>query len=200
MILSLQLSVGDWLALFNHFLSLSLLAVGGAIITAPDMHRFLVDENQWLTEQQFSSSIALAQSAPGPNVLFVGLMGWNVGLNAGAGLGGGWISVALSALGLLISLLGIMLPSSVLTYTTTRWAHKHRDNRGVRAFKLGMAPVVIALLVSTGWLLTASHNEPLRDWPLWVLTLVAMGLVWRTRIHLLWLIGAGALLGAAGLV
>lgn len=200
MILELQLSVGDWLALFNHFLSLSLLAVGGAIITAPDMHRFLVDENQWLTEQQFSSSIALAQSAPGPNVLFVGLMGWNVGLNAGAGLGGGWISVALSALGMLISLLGIMLPSSVLTYTTTRWAHKHRDNRGVRAFKLGMAPVVIALLVSTGWLLTASHNEPMRDWPLWVLTLVAMGLVWRTRIHLLWLIGAGALLGALGWV
>ena len=200
MILELQLSVGNWLALFNHFLSLSLLAVGGAIILAPDIHRFLVDENQWLTEQQFSSSIALAQSAPGPNVLFVGLMGWNVGLNAGAGLGGGWISVALSALGMLISLLGIMLPSSVLTYTATRWAHKHRDNRGVRAFKLGMAPVVIALLVSTGWLLTASHNDPMRDWPLWVLTLVAMGLVWRTRIHLLWLIGAGALLGALGWV
>jgi chromate transporter len=200
MILDLQLSVSDWLALFNHFLSLSLLAVGGAIILAPDIHRFLVDENQWLTEQQFSSSIALAQSAPGPNVLFVGLMGWNVGLNAGAGLGGGWISVALSALGMLISLLGIMLPSSILTYTTTRWAQKHRDNRGVRAFKLGMAPVVIALLVSTGWLLTASHNDPMRDWPLWVLTLAAMGLVWRTRIHLLWLIGSGALIGALGWV
>ena len=200
MILELQLSVGDWLALFNHFLSLSLLAVGGAIILAPDMHRFLVEENHWLTDQQFSSSIALAQSAPGPNVLFVGLIGWNVGLNAGAGLGGGWISVALSALGMLISLLGIMLPSSLLTYTTTRWAHKHRDNRGVRAFKLGMAPVVIALLVSTGWLLTASHNNPMRDWPLWVLTMVAMGLVWRTRIHLLWLIGSGAVLGALGWV
>lgn len=196
--LSLQLTVSDWLALFNHFLSLSLLAVGGAIITAPDMHRFLVDDNQWLTEQQFSSSIALAQSAPGPNVLFVGLMGWNVGLNAGAGLGGGWISVALSAMGMVLGLLGIMLPSSVLTYTTTRWAHKHRDNRGVKAFKQGMAPVVIALLLSTGWLLTASHNEASRDWPLWLLTLVAMVLVWRTRIHLLWLIGAGALLGAMG--
>lgn len=198
MSLTLQLDFGDWLALFNHFMSLSLLAVGGAIITAPDMHRFLVDENQWLTEQQFSSSIALAQSAPGPNVLFVGLMGWNVGLNAAAGLGGGWISVALSGLGMFLSLLGIMLPSSVLTYTTTRWAHKHRDNRGVKAFKLGMAPVVIALLLSTGWLLTASHNEASRDWPLWLLTLVAMVLVWRTRIHLLWLIGAGALLGAVG--
>lgn len=200
MSLTLQLDFGDWLALFNHFMSLSLLAVGGAIITAPDMHRFLVDENQWLTEQQFSSSIALAQSAPGPNVLFVGLMGWNVGLNAAAGLGGGWISVALSGLGMFLSLLGIMLPSSVLTYTTTRWAHKHRDNIGVKAFKLGMAPVVIALLVSTGWLLTASHNQPVRDWPLWLLTLVAMGLVWRTKIHLLWLIGAGAVFGALGWV
>ena len=196
----LNLSPHDWLSLFTHFALLSVLGVGGAITTAPEMHRYLVDEKNWLTDASFSSSIALAQSAPGPNVLFVGLMGWNVGLNAGAGLGGGWISVALSALGMLISLLGIMLPSSILTYTTTRWAQKHRDNRGVRAFKLGMAPVVIALLVSTGWLLTASHNDPIRDWPLWVLTLVAMGLVWRTRIHLLWLIGSGALIGALGWV
>jgi chromate transporter len=200
MTLSLQLSVSDWLAFFQHFLSLSLLAVGGAIITAPDMHRFLVDENHWLTEQQFSSSIALAQAAPGPNVLFVGLMGWNVGLNAGAGLGGGWISVGLSAMGLVLSLLGVMLPSSILTYTTTRWAHRHRDNRAVKAFKLGMAPVVIALLVSTGWLLTASHNQVARDWPLWLLTLTSVGLVWRTRIHLLWLIGGGAVIGALGWV
>ncbi|MEY3614047.1 MAG: putative chromate transport protein [Pseudomonadota bacterium] len=198
--LAMQLSVSDWLTFFNHFLSLSLLAVGGAIITAPDMHRFLVDEHQWLSDQQFTSSIALAQSAPGPNVLFVAVIGWNVGLNAGAGLGGGWFSVGLSALGVVLSLLGIMLPSSVLTYTTTRWAQRHRDNLGVRAFKLGMAPVVIALLVSTGWLLTASHNQPAQDWPLWLLTTVAMLLVWRTRIHLLWLIGAGAVLGALGWV
>jgi len=198
--LSLQLNFSDWLAFFQHFLSLSLLAVGGAVITAPDMHRFLVDENHWLTEQQFSSSIALAQSAPGPNVLFVGLLGWNVGLNAGAGLGGGWITVGLSTLGLVLSLLGIMLPSSILTYTTTRWAHQHRDNRAVKAFKLGMAPLVIALLISTAWLLTASHNQAERDWPLWLLTLASVILVWRTRIHLLWLIGAGAVLGAWGWV
>ena len=200
MSLTLQLSFSDWLAFFQHFLSLSLLAVGGAIITVPDMHRFLVDENHWLTEQQFSSSIALAQAAPGPNVLFVGLMGWNVGLNAGAGLGGGWFSVGLSAMGLVISLVGIMLPSSILTYTTTRWAHQHRDNRAIKAFKMGMAPVVIALLISTGWLLTASHNQLERDWPLWLLTLASVGLVWRTRIHLLWLIGGGALIGAMGWV
>ena len=72
----------DWLSLLTHFLSLSLLAVGGAITTAPEMHRYLVDERQWLSEGQFTSSIALAQAAPGPNVLFVALMGWNIGMNA----------------------------------------------------------------------------------------------------------------------
>lgn len=194
----LQLSPSDWLGMFQHFASLSLLAVGGAITTAPDMHRYLVDETHWLSDGQFTSSIALAQAAPGPNILFVALMGWNVGLNAGAGLGGGWISAALASMGVFIAMLGIMLPSSVLTYTATRWAHQHRENIGIRAFKAGMAPIVIALLLATAWLLTATHQQPVRDWPLYLLTVVTMLLVWRTRLHMLWLIGTGAVLGAFG--
>ena len=196
----LHLSASDWLSLFNHFASLSLLAVGGAITVAPDMHRFLVDEKIWLSESQFTSSIALAQAAPGPNILFVALMGFNVGMNAGAGLGGGWMSVGLASLGLVLTLMGIMLPSSVLTYTATRWAHQHRDKLGIRAFKSGMAPVVIALLLSTSWLLTLSHNQPALDWPLYVLTALTALVVWRTQVHMLWLIGLGALLGALGWV
>lgn len=196
----LHLSSTDWLGMFQHFASLSLLAVGGAITTAPDMHRYLVDETHWLSDAQFTSSIALAQAAPGPNILFVALMGWNVGLNAGAGLGGGGQSAALAAMGVLVAMLGIMLPSSILTYTATRWAHQHRDNIGIRAFKAGMAPIVIALLLATAWLLTAVHNQPARDWPLYVLTTATLLLVWRTKVHMLWLIGAGALLGAAGWV
>ena len=69
--LPIVLSAADWLALFVHFMSLSLLAIGGAITTAPDMHRYLVDEQPWITDGQFGSSVALAQAAPGPNVLFV---------------------------------------------------------------------------------------------------------------------------------
>ena len=61
------LSVGDWLNLFLYYMSLSLLAVGGAIATAPDMHRFLVERQAWLTDPQFNASIAIAQAAPGPN-------------------------------------------------------------------------------------------------------------------------------------
>ena len=196
----LDLSASDWLSLFNHFASLSLLAVGGAITAAPDMHRYLVDETGWLSESQFTSSIALAQAAPGPNILFVALMGFNVGMNAGAGLGGGWISAGLAMFGVLVCMVGIMLPSSILCYTATRWAHQHREKLGIRAFKSGMAPIVIALLLSTAWLLTLSHNQPSRDWPLYVLTALTALVVWRTQVHMLWLIGLGALLGGLGWV
>jgi chromate transporter len=198
--MTIVMTAADWVTLFTHFASLSLLAVGGAITTAPDMHRFLVTDQRWLTDAQFTSSIAIAQAAPGPNVLFVALMGWNVGLNAAGGTLGSAASWGLAMLGVVIALTAIMVPSSVLTYTATRWAHRNRELRAVRAFKQGLAPIVIALLIATGWLLTAAHNNPARDWPLWLLTAVSALIVWRTKTHLLWLIGAGAVLGALGLV
>ncbi|MET4580192.1 chromate transporter [Ottowia thiooxydans] len=198
--MTISFTGADWWSLFVHFLSLSLMAVGGAITTAPDMHRYLVDTRHWLTEDQFTSSIAIAQAAPGPNVLFVGLMGWNVGMNVGGGAGNGWPSYGLALLGMMVAMSGILLPSGVLTYAATRWAHKNRELRAVRAFKTGMAPIVIALLITTGWVLSSANNQPARDWPLWVLTLAVTVIVWRTRLHLLWLIGAGALLGVLGLI
>ncbi len=198
--MSMAPTLSNWLDLFLHFASLSLLAVGGAITTAPDMHRYLVDQQRWLSDAQFTSSIALSQAAPGPNVLFVALLGWNVGLNAGGGPGAGWMAWAMALLGVLVTMVAIMLPSSVLTYTATQWGHRNRELRAVRAFKAGMAPIVIALLIATGWLLIAVHNQPARDWPLWLLAVCATVLVWRTKLHLLWMIGAGALAGALGWV
>ena len=198
MSLSLALTGSDWLDLFTHFISLSLLSVGGAITTAPDMHRYLVDQRQWLTEGQFTSSIALAQAAPGPNVLFVALMGWNIGLNAGGGTGG--MAWTYAALGMAIAMVGILLPSTTLTFMAARWGHKNRELRAVRAFKQGMAPLVIALLIATSWILAASHGSDLKNWPMWLLTGISAVLVWRTKLHLLWLLGTGALLGWLGWV
>ena len=146
------------------------LAVGGAITTAPDMQRYLVTEQHWLTDAQFTSCIALAQAAPGPNVLFVALMGWNVGLNAGGGLAAGWSGWGYAFLGMFMTMLGILLPSTTLTFVAARWGHQNRELRIVRAFKQGMGPIVIALLIATGWLLIAGHNQPGKDWPLWLLT------------------------------
>src|SRR5674476_903100 len=111
--MSLSLTLSDWLALLTHFLSLSLLAVGGGITTAPDMHRYLVDQQHWLSDAQFSSSIALAQAAPGPNVLFVALLGWNVGMNAGGGGAAAWSWALLGAmLAMPVSYTHLTLPTN----------------------------------------------------------------------------------------
>jgi chromate transporter len=193
--LALALAPSDWLALFGHYVSLSLLSIGGAITAAPDMHRFLVEQQHWLTEAQFNASVALAQAAPGPNVLFIALLGWHVGLNAGG--------MALGALGIACTMLGVLIPSSLLTFFTTRWAHRNRQLPAVRAFKQGMSPIVIALLIATAWILSAAQagGTPVgRGWPMWLVTGLAAVIVWRTRVHLLWLLGAGALLGWFGWV
>ena len=190
--LQLVLTMQDWISLFLHYVSLSLLAVGGAITTAPDMHRFLVDQQHWLTDAQFNASIAIAQAAPGPNVLFVALLGWNVGLNAGSMLTG--------LLGIFTAMLGILTPSTTLTYLAAQWGHRNRELRAVRAFKQGMAPIVVALLIATGWILAQSNGSELKNWPIWLVTALTAIIVWRSKIHLLWLLGAGALLGWFSLV
>ena len=190
--MTITMTGADWLSLFVHYLSLSLLSVGGAITTAPDMHRFLVDGKGWLTDPQYSASIAIAQAAPGPNVLFIALMGWNVGLNAGG--------LPTAFFGMTVAMVGIMIPSTTLTYMAATWGHANRELRGVRAFKQGMAPIVIALLVATGWILATGSSYVTRNWPIWLLAVVSAVIVWRTKVHLLWLLGAGAVLGWIGWV
>lgn len=193
-------TAADWWALAVHFLSLSLLSIGGAITTAPEMHHYLVGQKGWLSDSQFNASIALAQAAPGPNVLFIAVLGWNVGLNAGGGLSAGasawWSALA----GVAIAMVGILLPSTTLTYAATRWAHDNRELRPVRAFKQGMAPVVVALLIATAWILAQPPQGSPHPGSLWLLSGVAALLVWRTRLHMLWLLGGGALAGALGWV
>ena len=171
------MSAAELWGLFVHFLMLSLLAVGGAITTAPDMHRFLVTEHQWLTDAQFNASIAIAQAAPGPNVLFVAVLGWNTA--------GAW--------GAFAAMTGILLPSTVVSLWATRWAAKHRDSRGVRAFTSGMAPITLGLIVATGWLLTAPTHGHVGALALVAATVL---LTLKSKLSPMWLMAGGALVGA----
>ncbi len=172
------LSLDQWITLTTHFLLLSLLAIGGAIVVAPDMHRLLVQDMGLLNDTQFTTSIAIAQAAPGPNVLFVAVLGYQV-----AGLAGAMVTLG-----------AILLPSTALAIRASRWSHARREWRSVQAFKAGMAPVTIALLATTGWILSAQSPRPVMVG----LTALAAVLVWRTRIPLLVLIAAGALIGGLG--
>ena len=175
----------DLSALFLHFLMLSLLSIGGAISTVPEMHRYLVGQQQWLSDTQFTSSIALAQAAPGPNVLFVAVLGWNV---AGAS-------------GALAAMAGIMLPSTTLVLTATRWARANKDSLGVRAFTAGMMPLTLGLMLATGWLLAEPFvRQPEHRLATLALIAATLALTLKTRLGLVWMVLAGGLLGALGWV
>ena len=179
------LSAADLLGLFGHFLLLSLLAVGGAVTTAPDMHRYVVDEHHWISGAQFTSSIALAQAAPGPNVLFVAVVGWNVA----------------GPLGALATMTGTLLPSTALTLFVTRWGARRRDTRGVRAFTAGLTPLTIGLLVATGWLLVRPYvRDEGHAFGALVLVGIAIAGMLKTRLSPMWFVALGALAGGLGWV
>ena len=171
----------DVLQLWLHFMLLSLLAVGGAITTAPDMQRYLVAEQGWMSDAQFTTGVAIAQAAPGPNILFVAVMGWHV-----AGLAG-----------VAATLLGIMGPSSLIAWQVGRYRQRRAESAALQAFTAGLAPLTLGLLLSTGWVLLAPARHQPAAWGL-VLATVALSL--RTRISPMWLVAGGAVVGGLGAV
>ena len=176
-----SMGLSEWLQLFWHFMTLSLLAVGGAIATVPDMQRFVVREQHWLSDADFSTCIALGQAAPGPNVLFVAVIGFSVGGLAGV----------------LATMAGTLLPSTTLALAASRWGARPEQARSLRAFTAGLAPITIGLLVATGWILLQPAG--LR----WQPAALVVGTLWlmlRTRRSPLWAIAAGAGVGAMGWV
>ena len=170
----------DVLELFLHFLMLSGMTIGGAQTVMPDMHRFLVEVHHWITSKQFADAYALAQAAPGPNVMYVTLIGWQVA---------GWA-------GAFATTLGIIIPSTITTLAFARAIARNPDAPLVRAMRRGLAPVAIGLTFASAWILMQSINH---DWGGYLITALACAIVLRTQVNPLWLVAAGTLAGAAGL-
>ncbi len=163
----------ELLALFAHFLSLSLFATGGAMALASDMHRYVVDGHGYLTHTQFMNSIALAQAAPGPNLLFVTVMGWQI-----AGLPGA-----------LATTLGLALPALVFPMMVSRAGRLPQFKRLLRALQRGLGPVALGLMASTSFLLL---RESPGVWKGPLFTAVALaGLVALRWPPLVWIAIAG---------
>ena len=190
--LKIVLTWSDWQDLFKHLLAYSLASIGGPLGLVSELHRYLVTQQHWLTDGQFNASVVLAQAAPGPNVLFVALLGWNIGMNAG-----GYLFAPGAAI---LSLVGILLPSCSMMFFATKWISRNQNLRSVRAFKQGMSPTVIAMLIASGWLLATANASDSSDWPLWITTAVAAALVIHGRINMFWLLAISAFLGAVGLI
>lgn len=169
------------LDLFFQFALLSFVAFGGATALLPELFRVVVENRQWMDATTFSHLYAIAQAAPGPNVLVVTLIGWEI-----AGLAGA-----------LVATLAMCLPMSVVVYLLFgRW-ERFKGARWQRAIQLGVAPLAVGLIFAGAALVGQSAGLGLAGWGL-VAGVAVFGV--KTRYHPLWCIAAGAVLGLLGAV
>lgn len=167
--------------LFLEFLLLACVAFGGATALLPEMHRVIVDQHQWLDDTTFTHLYAIAQAAPGPNVLVVTLIGWEV-----AGLPGA-----------LAATLAMCLPMSIAIYLLIERWESRAGQRWQKAISLGVAPLAVGLVFSGAFLIGMSAEL---GWAAWALVGATVLANLRLKLHPLWYIGLGAALGLAGLV
>jgi chromate transporter len=164
-----------------RFTVLSLVAVGGVTSVLPEVHRVVVEVHHWMTDTQFTNLFAISQAAPGPNMLLVTLIGWQV-----AGFPGAVVATA-----------AMCAPSCTLSYFVERVWQRFRGARWRRAVERGLGPITVGLVLATGWLLTRGAQG---GGVAYAITAATAVLVVSTRVNPLWLFVAAGALGLAGLV
>ena len=167
------------IALAAIFSQLSLLAFGGGNTILPEMQRQVVDVHHCMSASEFTSLFALAQAAPGPNMMVVSLVGWHVA---------GWS-------GLLVATLAKFGPSSLVTVIALHEWERFRNRPWRRYVQQGMMPVTAGLVAASAVLIAEASNRTAVQWGI---TAACAVLAYRTRIHPLWLLAAGALIGLTG--
>jgi chromate transporter len=174
----------DWTFLGEYlweFSQVSLLAFGGATSALPEMHRRVVTGHAWVTDAEFSEMFGLAQAAPGPNILVASLIGWRLGELPGA----------------LAGAIGVLTPAAVLAYFVTRLWDRKPNTRGRTMLLNALVPVTIGLTLSSGYLITLGAA---RSTGAVVLIVASTAAFFFTRMHPMWWIVTGAMLGYLGLV
>ncbi|MFT3800598.1 MAG: chromate transporter [Burkholderiaceae bacterium] len=166
-------------SLLLYFAVMSLTAVGGGVLMiAPDIERYIVEGHHWITSQQFVAAYTIAQASPGPNLLFVSLIGLQV-----AGV-----------VGAVASTIAVALPTFLLSLAVARFMPHGQPGPVGQAIRNGLVPISVGLLAAAGFVLARNADH---GWITTVLTIASTLACWRTRINPFWLIAAGAGIGIA---
>jgi chromate transporter len=168
------------LTLAVHFAILSLFAMGGANAAVPEMHRLAVDVMHWMSDRQFADMFALAQVAPGPNVIVVTLIGYHV-----AGVAGAAVTTA-----------AMCGPSCVFAFYMGRVWERFKEAPWRVAIQGGLVPISVGLVGASAVILTRAADQ---NWVTLLVTAAAACFAYVTRWNPLWMFAAAALLGVAGL-
>jgi chromate transporter len=172
---------GTLTLLSGYFALMSLFAIGGANSAVPEMHRFAVDVQHWMTDQQFSDTFALAQLTPGPNVIIVTLIGYHV-----AGI-----------LGAVVTTLSMCGPTCLFAFYVGRASERFRGAAWHVALSRALVPVTLGLTASSAAIVARAADS---NWSAAMLSVATAVVCFWVRINPLWVFAAAALLGLAGLV
>lgn len=184
-------SLGDWrnlLSVIWDFLSLSLFSLGGGNTLLSEYHYLSVSKYCWLSSSQFADIYALAEAAPGPSSMIVGLLG----------MGAAWKEGPLWGLASGVAAeLAILLPSTLVMVAACLSWNRLRDSPWRIAFERAMGPITLGILFAVGLkiLHTADTNTPGV-----IVSIVVCVLMLRTRISPLWFMAVAGVLGALGLI
>lgn len=175
-------------AVLWDFLSLSLFSLGGGNTLLAEYHHLSVDKFCWLTSRQFADLYALAEAAPGPSSMIVGLLG----------MGAAWREGPFWALlSGVVAEAAILLPSTLVMVAAALGWNRFKDSPFRVAFERGLGPITLGILFGVGVkiLRTADH-----DLPALLVSLLVCTLMLRTRVSPLWFMAVAGLLGGLGLI
>jgi chromate transporter len=172
---------GTLLTLAGFFAVLSLFSVGGGNSAVPEMHRYAVDVQHWLTDRQFADTFALAQLTPGPNLIIVALVGFHV-----AGV-----------LGAVVAMLAMCGPTGVAAYFVGQASERFKGKMWHSAISHGLVPVTIGLIAASATVIATSADY---GWTAGAVTAVTAIICYFARINPIWVFIVAAVLGLAGVV
>lgn len=158
---------GTLATLAGYFALMSLFAIGGANSAIPEMHRFAVDVEHYLTDQQFDDTFALAQLTPGPNVIIVTLIGYRV-----AGL-----------IGAVVTTLAMCGPTCVFALFVGRASERFRGAVWHAVLSRALIPVTLGLTASSATVIATITGYNLAAL---AITLGTALTAYFVRVHPLW--------------
>ncbi len=103
---------------------------GSGLAIVPFLYGGVVNEHQWLTEQQFLDAVAVAMITPGPVVITVGFIGYLVGGFPGA----------------CVAALATFLPCYLFTVIPAPYFKKYGKNPAIKAFVDGVTAAAIGAI------------------------------------------------------
>jgi chromate transporter len=165
--------------LVSYYLRLGALGFGGPVALVGQMEKELVQERKWLTKEEMREGIAVCQSMPGPLAIQVGIYISYLRGGFWGAWAGGWAFILpnfiiVASLGALYTYFGGLSPVTAIFY--------------------GVAPAVIALILSSCYSLAKLGME---DWLQWVIAAVCFVVTVAVQAEVALLFIASGIVGIA---